>query len=530
VLHRPVIALGLDAFEPTLLEQWVDAGELPVLAGLFREGTYVRQSNYALNRTENSWLTLLQGCAPEDSEEWGHQDYLAGEYRVVERAAYNFAKYPPFYAQSGRRVAVFDMPLTGLVDGVDGVQLLGWGTEVNQILRASSPPGLMDDLIARHGRHPLYDTVNQAADGAEVLSYRMPCLYDAASMRDVRDKLIDATRRRTAIIAELIAQERWDLLVAVYAEIHTAGHLLWHVGRDHRVTSDIGVDYLLEVAREIDRSLGELMPLMPDDADLVVFSPHGMQANSIDINSMLFLPELVYRWSSGAAAISGDSEAVLPQPLDSSFDHWSDAVRQLRTPHGEQVLTSTELREEGDDPLDWDPANWYRPLWPTMRAFVLPGYSEGLIRINVAGRDGPGGIAVHDYEAVCAELTDIALALVDARTGQPLADRVLRVRSDPFAVGKPDAPADLIVVWREDCDADVVEHPRYGRIGPVPYFRTGGHSTAGFFLGRGKRFAPGLRLSGLPTEDATATFFAMLGVDQPAHAKGKPIGALPVLA
>jgi predicted AlkP superfamily phosphohydrolase/phosphomutase len=530
-MAAPVIAIGLDALAPEVLEGWVAEGRLPTLGALFDQGVYARQRNFSLYRTENSWLTLLHGCSPETSHEWGHQVYDAGAYETRENASYSFKRYAPFYALGeGRRVAVFDIPLVGLVGGVDGVQLLGWGTEVNQILRQSSPPELMGEIIARHGRHPLYDTIGNADDGSETLSYRIPCLYDMELLRSIRDRLIESTRQRTAIIRELLRRERWDLLFCAYAEVHTAGHLFWHLGREHPLSAPFGAaaggDFLFDVARAVDEALGTLLDDLPEGADLFVFSPHSMQANSLDLSLMYFLPELLYRWSTGRAAFPGMGANGPPPPPRLDYTrHWREEVWDLRTPHGDVALESPAVQEARRDPLDWDPGNWYRPLWPTMKAFTLPGYSEGLIRVNVAGRDGPGGIAPEDYARTCDELAALVGALVDARSGEALAGKILRIRADPWEDGPDLSPADLMVIWRDDIATDAVRHPSYGLIGPVPFFRSGGHATEGFVLARGAGFAPGTRLPPVATPDVTATLLHRLGVTVPDHVAGRPLGA-----
>ena len=528
-MRKPVIVIGLDALSPILLEQWMEAGELPALGALAQQGTYARQRNYDFYRTENSWLTLLHGCSPEISHEWGHQTYDAGTYRVTERASYAFRELPPFYALgSRRRVAVFDVPLTGLVDDVDGIQLLGWGTEVNQILRQSSPPDLMAEMISSHGRHPLYDTITNADDGSETLSYRIPSVYDVERLRSVRDQLLSAVRQRTAILRELLRRDRWDLVFCAYGEIHTAGHLFWHLGRPHPIADALlpkaGSDFLLDVMKGIDNALAALMDDVSADADVYVLSPHGMQANSLDLYSMAFLPELLYRWSSGEMAFRGASAgaALVPPRLDYAR-HWRDEIWDLRTHHGDQVLESPFSQEARGDPLDWDPGNWYRPLWPKMRAFSLPGYSEGLVRLNVIGRDGPGGIAPGDFAATCDELTEIIDALTDARTGERMVERVVRVRDQPGLHSSTASSADLMVVWREGLVTDVVEHPDFGQIGPVPFFRTGGHATEGFVLARGGEFAPGERLAAVQTADVTSTILHSLDIPPPTHAQGTPM-------
>jgi predicted AlkP superfamily phosphohydrolase/phosphomutase len=526
-MPRSLIAIGLDAFSPIVLEAWVKQGKLPVIGSLMAKGTYARQRNYDLYRTENSWLTLLQGCSPEISQEWGHQTYKESEYQAIEQPTYSFHRMPPFYASTDRRVAIFDIPLVGVVSGVDGVQLLGWGSEANQIARQSDPPEAMDRLIERYGRHPLYDIVTTGPDGSERLSYRIPSVYDVEKLRDMRDKLIAAVRTRTKIIAELISAESWECVLCVYGEIHAAGHLLWHSSQVHPLRAamqdDLKEDMFLQVAQEIDRSLGELLPIIPEDAELMVFSPHGMRPNSLDLNSMLFLPEIVYRWSSGQAAFVGYGDVGPPPPLRTDYrKHWREEVWSMRTEHGETVLDSPYHQSERGDPLDWDPANWYRPLWPSMRAFCLPGYSDGLVRINVAGRDGDDGIEPEDFAAVGDELSALIGELIATRTGEKAAMEIIRVRTEPDE-GKHLSPADIIVRWRDDITDDVMDHPQFGRVGPVPYFRAGGHAMKGFVLGVGPSFLSNHRLPDITTEDVTATILDRMGLPKPPHIMGAAI-------
>ena len=286
-----------------------------------------------------------------------------------------------------------------------------------------------------------------------------------------------------------------------------------------------GPDFMLEVAQAIDTAVGELVDALPGDAQLFVFSPHGMECNALDLNAMLFLPELLYRWSTGRAALAQGDARVRPPAARTDYSrHWREEVWALRTAHGNDVLESPAEQGSRGDPLDWDPGNWYRSQWHAMRAFVLPGYSEGLVRLNVAGRDGPAGIAPQDFDRACEELSEMIGALVDARSGKPIVAGVARVRKAPQDEVAASA-ADLIVSWNEDIGTDVVDHPVHGRIGPVPFFRTGGHSTDGFVLARGAGFTPGVRLAPITTPDFTATLLSQLGVAIPPHVRGRRMGA-----
>jgi len=527
-MSAPVIALGLDSMNADLLDAWMDAGDLPNLARLRSQGTYARQVNTALYRTENSWLTFLHGCPPEISGEWGFQDYDPANHRIVERSSYAFRNYAPFHAlAAGKRVIAFDFHYGDVVDGVQGLQVFGWGPEGNVVTCRSEPPGLMAELVGRHGHHPLFPGCD--FDGCRVLrSYRVPSLYDVDALTDLRDHLVEGARRRTAIILDLMRRGPFDLALCALNECHIAGHVFWHLSQRHPLDcllqGRLAGDYLKEVLCSIDQGIGEIVDAAPPGATVVVFSPHGMQANNLDLNSMLFLPELLQRWDSGCAALAeGDLAGPVPPPRTDYRRHWREELWDLVTPYGRTVLESPLVQAGRGDPLDWLPGHWYRPLWPGMRAFALPGYSDGLIRINVAGRDGESGVPVSAYDALCDELTELALDVTDSRTGQPLAARVVRTRARPDESGPALPPADLIVCWRDDVVTDAVDHPRLGRVGPAPYFRSGGHTTEGFCLLAGEGFTAGVRVGVGQTPDLTATLLARMGVSDQAHVSGCPI-------
>lgn len=531
----PVIAIGLDATDPVLLEGWMDRGLLPNLAALRAKGSYGWVRNMEYYRTETSWITFLTGATPHRTGEWGHVLYDPLNYAAREGPAYRFVRHPPFYALlPGMRTAVFDPPLTRPVEGVDGVQVTGWGTEVNQCLRVSRPPELMGEILRRYGSHPLFELAPGpgrkagTADEGEIITYRIPCAYDVPALHALSRRLQQGAKRRGAIMRDLLGRGPWDCFLGVFSETHTASHLLWHLSQPHPLR-DLLVregdpDPALQVFQAVDAALGEVLADLPSEACVVVFSIYGIAANCLDLPSMLFLPELLYRWNfpgrRGLAA--GDGTRHPPPPRTDYRGHWKDTVWGLRTREGEADLESPDAQEQKGEPLHWLPVNWYRRLWPGMRAFALPTYSEGLIRINVRGRDGAGLVEPGDYGRTCDELCDLLAGLTDARTGRPMVRDIVRPRSHPLEADPQGPPADLIVLWQEEAPTDVVESPVAGRIGPAPYFRSGGHVSRGVALVTG----PGIPPGGLPegqAPDLTATLVALLGRDLPGVLEGTPL-------
>jgi len=284
---------------------------------------------------------------------------------------------------------------------------------------------------------------------------------------------------------------------------------------------DHNADPMLDVFKAVDAGLGDILEAAPKDAVVLLYSIYGIAANVLDLPSMAFLPELLFRWSfPGQQALGGGG--VDGVQLDYP-GHWQDEMWNLRTPIGEARLESPTDQQRRGDPMHWQPGNWYRPLWPSMKAFALPTYSEGLIRINLQGRERDGLVAPEDYQKTCDELCDYLHALKDGRTGKPMVREIVRRKTQPMDDAKLGPPADLIVLWQEESPTDLIDSPQTGRIGPLPYFRSGGHCSRGFIAAQGPGIEMGSRLESMQATDLTATLLHLLDQDIPDYIDGRPV-------
>lgn len=546
-MKRPVIAIGLDAADPALLESWMEQGHLPTLRKLRQEGAYGRLRTFEHYRAETPWTTFLTGCSPAKTGYWSPIKYRADTYGVEVVEAFDYETHPPFYALGeGRRVAVFDMPQAPLSEDVDGIQVLAWGAHSPQTPSISRPAGLLEELTERHGPHPLL-----RHDGANC--------FDLDDLRRLQKGLLTGIERRGAICRDLLQQEPWDLFLTVVGETHVVGHYFWHLSRpDHPLYPLMADGYegdpLLEVFEAIDASIGEMLSKAPADATRVVFSAHGMGANVMDLPSLVFLSEFLYRLSfPGRAAIApGRADARLGAPLHGTRlarEGWARSVwsrtreanalkSRLKRELPHRIFRRLEPYLGGPDPLDPDspfalrdrgesqpfqPPVWFRKLWPQMRAFAIPSFSEGYVRINLQGREPHGIVAPADYERTCDEISEKLRRMVDARTGMPMVKDLVRTRrsakdSDPRL---PDA--DIVVIWQEETVADTVDSPDVGRIGPVPFLRTGSHRADGFVAAAGPGLAAGGRLPVGHSLDLAPTLLSLMGAPIPERLEGKPL-------
>jgi predicted AlkP superfamily phosphohydrolase/phosphomutase len=173
-----------------------------------------------------------------------------------------------------------------------------------------------------------------------------------------------------------------------------------------------------------------------------------------------------------------------------------------------------------DCPLGAQPPMWYHPAWAGMEAFALPSFSEGYVRLNVRGREAQGIVEPDRYDETCDRITAELHRLTNPRTGTPAVRRVVRTRaSADDAGGERPSDADLIVLW-DGVPMDVVDHPRAGRIGPVPFKRSGSHVHRGFLMACGPGIAQGQRLPERHALDIPPTILTLLGAPVPSHFEG----------
>ena len=531
-MKHPVLAIGLDAAEPDMIEAWIAQGRLPNIAKLWQSGAYGRLENYDMFKAELPWTTFLSGVAPEKTGYWSQLKFDPKTYGVANQEAYAFDEYKPFYALGENyRVAVFDPPQGRIVDRVNGVQAFGWGAHSAQTPRASSPEAFIGDVISRHGNNPGFEK-----DHFEV--------WDVSNLEWLRSAMRDGIRRRTAICRDLLNQERWDLLLTVYGEPHSVGHCHYHLScPDHPLYErcrKAGEDPFLEVFEEIDRGIGELVEAAPAETRVVLFSMHGTASNALDVPSMLFLPELLYRYSfPGRTGFAAGATDPLP-PMELGHRKWADEIWSRRTtsdPLRRLARKHLGLRSwrlerfigSGPGPahpvnygeFSWMPAQWYANLWPEMKAFALPSFSDGYIRINQRGREQNGIVDPADFDRVCDEIVGHLEAMRNPRNGRPLVREITRLKERFSGEDEREPDADMIVLWDPE-PADVVDSPTFGRFGPVPLRRSGGHTMHGFISLTG----PGIPAGKLPNGDGIdvpPTILHAMEASRPNHLDGQSL-------
>jgi predicted AlkP superfamily phosphohydrolase/phosphomutase len=511
-----VLAVAWDAAEPRLVERWLEDGTLPNLALLRARGGYGRLASSADWLAGSVWPTFYTGRAPADHGLYHFLQWRACRMGLA-RPGPDWLPLHPFWrrlGESGLRVVAVDVPLVYPPEPFPGVEISGWATHDRLAPPAAHPASVLEWVRREFGPPPL---------GGEAAG-----LQRLGELLKLRDELVETTGRLAALALALMSREPWDLFLVSFGAPHPGGHKLWDLsgvrgevapGERARMSGA-----LREVYAAADAALGQLVRAAGEDVSTLVFSLHGMGPNTTRagvlpamLDSILAVdsrPAPGSRPAAGAGrkGLLARLRALVPLELRHAFKRRLPAALQDR-------LT-----------LFWRTG---RTDWAATRAMALLADAQGYIRINQRGREAVGVVAAgEESERLCAEIAAGLRTFVDADSGEPVVEDVIRIDElYPGRTLRSDFP-DLIVRWHSSPTAahrEIVS-PRHGSIpwptpGRNPDGRSGNHRPQGFLVAAADGFPPRSRIEGGHILDLAPTLCALLEVSPPFPMEGGVLSA-----
>ncbi len=495
--RRRVLVLGLDAADAHLLLAGTEDGTLPNLARLRSEGAWGVVTSPAGFGSGAVWPSVATGVSPAKHARYYYRQVGPGSYEAHRFEADEFRAAPVWesISDSGRRIAVFDVPKVGLSDGINGRIAVDWMSHgpVYTGLR-TWPDSYAAQLTSTYGADPL-----PKCD--------MPGGRDEEQMRDFLAVLDSRIIQRERCTRDEWADDDLDLLVTVFAEPHCVGHQAWHVRDpehpqfDRSANTALG-DPVVSVYASIDASIGRLVDDVDDDTVVIVFSGTGMGPN---YTGNYILDEVLRRLEGTTItkrlSLTNRAKLIAKRLLPRE-------LRRRGRPLKRKVEESAAVNDRA-----------------RRRSFVVPHNDiAGAIRLNVVGREPEGLLRPDQIDAYVDELSEQLLALRNADTGEPAVDRV--VRTDEEETGEwIDHMPDVFVIWNRTSPIDRVTSDA---VGIVEYVhrgnRTGDHNPESCFFAVGPGVVPG-EVQGSSIYDLMPTVAAILGVDV-AETDGRVIAQL----
>jgi predicted AlkP superfamily phosphohydrolase/phosphomutase len=506
-----VLVLGLDSADAELIERWADAGHLPALARLRRNGAWSRLGTTAEVMHVSAWPTIYTGADP------GHHGlYHAYQARAgtgaLHRTRAEWMALPPFWGpldQRGRKCIVMDAFMDAPLAGFRGTQILEYGTWTWFSDPSGTPARIRRELLRRFGPYP-------APEHSKVLTVPEPAGF--------RDALVAGARRKGEVVRWLLGAAEWDLAFIGFGEPHGAGHYLWHLGDPefptHAADTPASLaNALRDVYAAVDEAIGSILDGLDPSTTVLVVSGDGMGPN---YSGCHLLPEALHRL--GLFHGAGVGVAAAGQGAPRKKSGLVSMVRQA-IPLGVRQSVTRCLPRSLHYRLSM---KWVNGAidWERSRVYCIPNSNEGYLRVNLRGRDPRGMVGQG------SEYADL-LALVDARIselvepgGRRATHRVYRPGALYPGSEQPHLP-DLSVTWDPEARTlGTLESPACGRIEGragyqlAPYY-SGNHRPTAFVGATGPTTSAGSLPADGSILDLAPTVFALLGEEPATHFQGR---------
>lgn len=503
--RRPVVAIGLDATQISLIERLCEEGRLPTIRRLREQGRFGRIQSDATYFASSVWPTFYNSARTEHHG-WYYGKMWHPEKMRLEFAGQSWLPQEPFWEtldQARYRIAILDMPYALSTPRVNGVFVSGWQTH-DAFGRFSHPSHQWREIRRRFGRPSMRP---------ERFGEQTP-----KSLSRLRQEMLDTLEQSTDISRWLLETDSWDLFMIVLGSIHRGTHYLWDLSQIDSSKLDSETRRTLEAARDelyvaADRAVARILDSAPSDALVLVFSLHGMGAN----------PGWADRSSDLVAHVHRDGSQAAPQ--EGRLYRWKRRApwRLIR-----EVTTRLPVRVNKRFVPLWSSRMFD---WSKTRFFPLPVDINGYIRVNLKGRE-PRGIVEPgaEYDALLTELEDAFRGYRTIETGEPIVRDVVRV-DDIVDAGAPRRYLlpDIVLLWAPVSLQKVsgVVSERYGELrwgkgAALPSGRSGNHLPDGWLVACGAGIEQGPDLT-CDSIDLVPTIYRWLGAEPSPSFQGRLI-------
>ncbi len=513
-----LLVVGLDGATFDVVRPLVEAGRLPVLARLLKEGASAPARSTVPPMTLPAWSTVLTGSDPGRHGIFDFTARTPGTYEL-ELTNSTWRQVPTFLrvlSDRGARVASLAVPTTYPPEALNGVVVGGFDSPVATSIDGSyvHPPELWPELQRRFGGMAF-------ADFQEL--HIGPGWHEAAL-----DSLLREIGRKERMASWLMERERLDALMVVFGETDTVSHHFWMFhdpdSPRHREGSAPRLhDAISLVYERCDRALGRLLEVAGADLSVVIsdhgFGPAGDRA--LFLNRFLEAQGwLRYR--------QGTQEGVRGHRAGSS---WADRAKGLALRALPARAQQRVVRRLPTEWLGWlEGRSRYGDLdMGRTRAWSDEMNYAATIHLNLAGREPQG--TIRDAEAAVTELSEALLAWeVDGERVVEAVHRRETLYHGPHVSRSPDLVLELShpkgASWTLLPSARARRGQTWRRlegeelVGGKGLGMNGTHRPHGVWVQHGRGTAAGATLH-MGLQDVVPTASAALGHAIPDHVDGR---------
>jgi predicted AlkP superfamily phosphohydrolase/phosphomutase len=459
---RRVVVIGLDCAEPSLVFDRF-ASRLPNLTRLREAGLWGTLRSCDPPITVPAWMSMMSSKDPGTLGYYGFRNRADHSYEKMTTATALAMREPllwDYLGKAGKRSILIGVPQTYPPRPIHGLMVTDFLTP-SIASNYTHPPELKAEIAGLPDVHP-YEF--------DVTEFRTP------DKGKIRDALARMTDKRFALARHLMTTKPWDFFMMVEMGTDRVHHAFWQYMDPGHHRYEAGNPYesvIPDYYEHVDRRIGELLAVVPEDAHVLVVSDHGAQCmeGGIAINE----------WLIARGYLVPQAPIAAPTRLETVKIDWSRTTA-------------------------WGAGGYY-----------------GRLFLNVKGREPQGLVDPADYEATRDRLAAELEALGDPH-GRPIGTRVLRPEQ-LYRTVRGVAPPDLFVYfgnlrWRSVGTVGSGSiHTFENDTGPDD----ANHAPEGMMIATGPGVAPAGPVPGLQLMDVTPTILRLFGLEVPPDLQGRVI-------
>ena len=483
-----VLVIGLDGAGFALLRPWIDAGDLPNLATLIKEGAHGDlKSSYPPN-TGPAWSSIYTGMNVGKHGVYNLVQNVGPSGYVLANAGMRRGRDVwQIIGDLGKSVIVMNAPVTYPPRSVNGIMVTGFPTPSEDCVY-TYPPSLKDEIltISPEYRASLPDGFVKNRSKVDLRIYIDLLSKSLNSKRDLAVHFMD--------------KYDWDFFMLVFSETDYVQHYFWaDMERRDSAGSDKHKSAIFEVYKQVDNIIGELVKKAGKEAYVFVISDHGagpcpklfQTGNFLYRNKWLhFKPSLKTRIK------------LLSHKI--GIDHYTlfGLFRSLGFPNL-GILAKRRLRLARYD-IDWDK--------------TLAYCFGSSISLNLKGRDSAGIVEPKDYDKLRNQIIQELIKVRDPETSNIVFDKVLK-REDVYWGPEVGNAPDIIPITREPYGLSP-EDISVKSLFTKSYDRSGDHTMNGLLIIHGPQIKK-VEVEKASVIDIAPTILYAMGLPNPSDMDGK---------
>ncbi|MFC1633817.1 alkaline phosphatase family protein [Planctomycetota bacterium] len=509
--------IGLDAATFDLIIPWIKEGALPNLARLMEEGSYGKLKSTPNKVSPAAWTSFSTGKNPgkHGIYHFHAMDPSTLKLRLANATHRDAEPIWSYLSRVGKKVGIFNVPLTFPVDKVNGFMLAGWDAPSIKSEEFSYPSDLSREMLQQFSYIPTTPAI-------EV--YKTNARPELTLRKIHRDLDI-----RAEMVEYLMKRKEWDFFTAVFVAIDQVQHYFWHEMDGQPsipglTKAKIHGGAIRTVYEKCDRIVGRLVNNLDEDTLIVVMSDHGGTINSLGSH---YLP----RWLEELGLAKTKCAADLKCSSTRYATH--QALSTLKK------FTYNQLSSR----LNYKLKNYLKSIVGTNMGLAkasklkLAGYDWSQTKVYVAGsnlRVNLKGREIHGIVSPGKEYEDLRDFVIeklyetrDTETGRKVVKAAFR-REEVYHGKHVEEAPDLITAWTEgivisgmSCTDKNGREIRITERIPSPNKWSGQHSDYGILIAKGPHIIRGKEINNAEILDIAPSIIHLMGLAVPDDIDGR---------